>query len=334
MLNYAIIGFGGLGKSHFGNTKDLMSKVEGINLVALCDVNENTFKTQTAINLGSNNVGLDLSAYNIYNDAEELFEKEKLDFVITALPTYIHEKIAVMAMEKGIHVFSEKPMAINLEQAQNMLDKAKENNVKLMIGQCLRYWPEYVIAKDLIDNKKYGKVLYANFVRLSQTPKWSWQNWILDNDKGGGCALDMHVHDVDFINWAFGKPNSVTARATNGDCVHDGISAIYDYDDMYVTAISSWGLTDTYVFTADFMIRFEKATIELKNGKFMLYTDEKAEEIKFEPKNPYVEELVDFIDCIRTGREITINHPTSSKLSVQIAVAEKESAYKKATVTL
>ena len=71
MLNYAIIGFGGLGKSHFRNTAQLTSKVADIKLVALCDVDEKAFVTQTAINLGSNQADLDLSAYNLYNDAAE-----------------------------------------------------------------------------------------------------------------------------------------------------------------------------------------------------------------------------------------------------------------------
>lgn len=336
MLNYAIIGFGGLGKSHFRNTAELTSKVADIKLVALCDVDEKAFVTQTAINLGSNEADLDLSAYTLYNDAAEMFEKEKLDFIVTALPTYIHEKIAVMAMEKGIHVFSEKPMAINADQAQNMIDKSNENNVKLMIGQCLRYWPEYSILKNIIDSKKYGNVITANFVRLSGTPKWTWDNWMMDEDRSGGCALDMHVHDVDFINWAFGKPNAVTSRAMNVDCKHDYISTEYDYDNFYITATGGWGLTTSYPFTAEFMVRFENGVVELKNGKLMAYTDNGAEEIALptENTNAYVNELVDFIDCIKTGREIEINHPTSSKVSLEIALAEKLSADKKETITL
>ena len=212
MMNYAIIGFGGLGKVHFRNTKELSEKVEDIRLVAICDVDESTFTTQRNINISSDQTKLDLTGYNLYTDVEELFEKEKLDFIITALPTYIHEKIAVMAMERGIHVFSEKPMAINAEQAQNMLDKAEENNVKLMIGQCVRYFPHYVILKDIIDSKKYGEVKFAHFIRTSAIPKWSWENWFRDEAKSGGVVLDMHVHDVDYINYVFGKPDSVYTK--------------------------------------------------------------------------------------------------------------------------
>lgn len=334
MLKYAIIGFGGLGKAHFKNTQAVLERVGDVELVALCDVEKSAFETQTEINLGTNDVSLDLSKYNLYTDVAELLEKEELDFVITALPTYIHEKIAVMVMEKGIHVFSEKPMAINLKHAQNMIDKAKKNNVKLMIGQCLRYWPEYVLLKEMIDSKKYGKVIWADFKRFSQTPKWSWQDWMRDGEKSGGCALDMHVHDVDFISWAFGKPKTVTSRATSVDVEHDCILTFYDYGDVLVSASSGWGLKQKYPFTAEFVVRFENASVEMKGGKMMLYTDDAATEIEVSNENAYVEEVVDFIACIREDRESTINTPETAKASIAIAIAEKKSADKKKTIKL
>ena len=86
-MNYAIVGFGGLGKAHFRNTEELSQKVEDIKLVAICDVDETTFTTQRNINISADETKMDLSAYKLYTDPAELFEKEKLDFIITALPT-------------------------------------------------------------------------------------------------------------------------------------------------------------------------------------------------------------------------------------------------------
>ena len=130
MMNFAIIGFGGLGKVHFRNVEKVNKVVGDIKLVAICDIEESAFTSTVRTNISADG-GLDLSAYNLYTDLEEMLDKEKLDFVITALPTYVHEKVAVQVMERGIHVFSEKPMALNPEQAQNMLDTAKKNNVKV-----------------------------------------------------------------------------------------------------------------------------------------------------------------------------------------------------------
>lgn len=332
-MNYAIVGFGGLGKAHFRNTEELSQKVEDIKLVAICDVDETTFTTQRNINISADETKMDLSAYKLYTDPAELFEKEKLDFIITALPTYLHEKIAVMAMEKGIHVFSEKPMAINAMQAQNMLDKAKEYNVKLMIGQCVRYFPEYVYLKKLIDSKKYGEVKYANFTRISGIPKWSWQNWFHDEEKSGGVLLDMHVHDVDFINYVFGKPSSVYTRAASHRMVDDTAVTLYGYEDKLVTASSTWGMETGYPFTAEFLINFENATLELKNNVLKLYdggdavdVDVSCEALEIESSSGYVNEVIDFIQCIRNNGSSKVNPPESSKLTLDIALAEKVSA--------
>ena len=99
MLNFAIIGFGGLGKVHFRNLKEVMKVEKDINLVAICDVEESAFTSQVQMNISTENAHLDVSKYKFYKDAEEMFDKEQLDFVITALPTYLHKKYAVMAME-------------------------------------------------------------------------------------------------------------------------------------------------------------------------------------------------------------------------------------------
>ena len=334
MLNYAIIGFGGLGKAHFRNKKELKSKVEDVNLVALCDIEEDAFKTQTETNLGGGNNSLNLSEYNLYTDVSEMLSKEKLDFVITALPTYIHEKIAVQVMKKGIHVFSEKPIALNLQEAQNMIDTAKKNNVKLMIGQCVRYFPEYKLIKEMVDTKKYGNVVCADFYRLSQTPNWSWQDWMRDEEKSGGAILDLHIHDVDFIHYVFGKPKAVTSRATNRDTKHDAVTTIFDYDNMFVTATGAWGMKNKYPFSVGFTVRFEEATLDYKDGAVMLYTDSTAEKIEILQENGYVSEVVDFIDCIKNNKKSEINTPETAKLSIEIGIAEKISADKGETVKL
>lgn len=334
MLNYGIIGFGGLGKAHFSNFEELKTKVNDVNLVAICDIEESQFKIQTETNLGGGNDSLDLSKYNLYTDFEEMLEKESLDFVITALPTYLHEKIAVEVMKKGIHVFSEKPIAINLEQAQNMIDEAEKNNVKLMIGQCVRYFPEYVKLKEIIAKKEYGNVICADFYRLSQTPNWSWQHWMEDEEKSGGAILDLHIHDVDYMTYVFGKPKAITSRATNTNVKHDAVTTIFDYENMFVTVTGAWGLKDKYPFNAGFTVRMEKATAEFKNGKFMLYTNEEAKEIEIKSENGYVSEVVDFIDCIKNNKESEINTPKTAKFSIEIGILEKLSADKKETIYL
>lgn len=342
-MNYAIIGFGGLGKVHFRNSKEIAERIAKtksaaaceIKLVALCDVDEKAFSTKTRTNLDNGDAGFDLSDYHLYTDVNQLFEKETLDFIISALPTYLHEEIAIMAMNRGIHVFSEKPMALSLDQGQRMLQIARQKNVKLMIGQCVRYFPAYVLLKELISSKKYGNVTRADFHRLSPVIKWSWQNWMLDELKSGGAILDLHVHDVDYIQYVFGKPRAVTSFVTDCKLKYESVSTLYHYPDKLVTATADWSYPSNFKFTAGFSVHFEQALVVLNQEGFKIYP---VEGTPFLPEMPagngYVEEVLDFINCIRENRESRINPPDSSFTSMLIALAEKESADTGNTITL
>jgi len=325
-MNYALIGFGGLGKVHFKNMKGLVEAHPDVKLVAICDVTESTFTTNVATNLGEDNSSLDLSAFNLYTDYKEMLDKEDLDFVVAAVPTYLHDVIAIDVMNRGINMFSEKPMAISLEKGKAMLEASEKNNVKLMIGQCLRFWPEYKALKEIIDSGKYGKVIRANFARLSPTPVWGWENWYMDGAKSGGAALDLHVHDVDFVNYAFGKPKAVTSVATNFVCEHDSIITSYDYDDKVVIVNGDWTYNGSYPFTPSFTVRFEKATVEMKNGKFAAFTDDGVEELEAPGVDAYLAEMIEFVSCIKEDRISSINPPSDTVVTLEIALAEKKSA--------
>ncbi len=337
MLKYAIIGLGGLGKTHFRAYGEVKEKAcDEVKLVALCDIRKEAFTTSTATNLGEDTASKDYSDYNIYYNVDDLLANEELDFAVIVVPTYLHEEISVKVMKKGIHVFCEKPMAITVEAAQNMLDAAKANGVKLMIGQCVRYDDKYQKLKEIIDSGKYGKVVRAHFSRISGTPVWGWNNWYLDETKSGGAALDLHVHDVDFINYLFGMPKSVTSFATNYKSKHDSMLTRYEYDGMLVTATGEWGCpSSSYPFTAGFFVKLEKATVEVRNGKTMLFTEE-GEKIDLDPPvNDYkAAEVIDFIDCIKNGKASEINPAEDSFNTIRIAFAEKLSADLNKPVTL
>ena len=329
MKKFAIIGFGGLGKVHYENVAAVAKQVTDIKLVALCDVDKEAFYKQTETNISSSAAKYDFSDCHLYHDAKEMFDKEELDFVITAVPTPMHELVAVMAMEKGIHVFSEKPMARTAEQAERMIEAAKKYHVKLMIGQCVRFGAAPTALKEMIVSEQYGKVIEAEFARKSATPIWSWQNWYMDEKQSGGAALDMHIHDVDFVNWLFGMPKAVSSVATNGKTKHDSIHTIYDYEDgKVIRTLGNWGLPQGYPFTSAFTVRFEKATVTFMNreGMKLYLEDGEPSQVELPQVNGYVNEVVEFIKCIDEDRESTINPPEESLRSLRIALAEKESA--------
>jgi len=335
MLKYAIIGFGGLGQLHFRNYEKIKEKACcEVELVALCDI-EGDFDNAVATNIKGTGVSNNVSAYRTYLTVDELLANEELDFVITALPTYVHARVANLVMSHNIHVFSEKPMAISYEEGLGMIEASRKNNTKLMIGQCMRYDAMYKKLKEAFDDVRFGKLQRAHFDRLSVSPVWGWQNWFMDEEKSGGAAIDLHVHDVDFINYLLGKPKSVTSFAINTRSGFDSITTRYEYDGMLITATADWGNAAAFPFCEKYLAQFENATLEITDGKLMCYPAEgEAYEIVCDSTNPYVEEIVDFIDCIANDKTSSVNPAESSLLSLKIALAEKESAKCAKTVTL
>jgi predicted dehydrogenase len=326
MLKCGIIGFGGLGKVHFGNLLKMEKSGAGVRVAALCDVERESFSASTSMNIGESGGVADLSPYRLYSDAADMLDKEELDFAVAAVPTYLHSGIAVSALNRGLHVFSEKPMALTLEQCQAMLDASAASGKLLMIGQCLRYWPEYRKLKELVDGGEYGKVVRADFSRLSATPLWSWQNWYMDHEKSGGAAMDLHVHDVDTINWLFGVPEAVTSVATHVVSKFDSISTAYHYADKAVSAVADWGLAAKYPFGMGFVVRFEKAVATMSPQGFRIYTQDEALAPELPKDDAYYCEMADFTRCIREGAAIEANPPESSMRTLKITLAEKESA--------
>ena len=333
MLKCAIIGLGGLGKKHLGNILGMEDKVK---LVALCDVEKEKLSAGVQTNLGEIKTTTDFSNFNFYTDAEEMLEKEDLDFVIIALPTYLHAKYALKAFEKGLHVFCEKPMARTSEEAQQMLDMSKKVGKKLMIGQCLRFSPTYNVLKDYYENGKLGKLLRVDFHRYSLVPVWGWQHWYEDFEKSGCAAMDLHVHDVDVINYIFGKPNKVSSIASHDRTKFDSISTRYFYDNFFITAVCDWGFSDSFGFRRGYIASFEKGALEMKDSGEVVISpvDGPAYNVAIQAVDTYVAEMKDFIDAIEKDRDITVLVPESTKDSVDTVLAEIKSAETGETVTL
>ncbi len=335
MYKYAIIGFGGLGKLHLTNLMQLEKERGDFKLCALCGADPNAFKENVKINLGNVDIGnIDFSSIGFYQDYKELIEKEKPDFILSTLPTYMHEEVAVYALNKGVHVFSEKPMALTEAACENMIKAAKENGKKLMIGQCLRFDPTFEKIKEYIDEKTFGKVYRAEFFRYSQTPTWTWNNWILDPKQSGGCIIDMHIHDVDVINWLFGMPKALRAAKTEKKVELESIFTQYFYDDLLVTSAADWSMTQTFPFEQRCLFNFEKATVCVDDGKLTVYTDDESFSPEISGETNLMQEMRAFLKYVIDGEECSATSPESVKDSISLAFKELEAANTLNTINL
>ena len=267
MLKVGLIGCGFMGSMH----ANCYNNIEGATVVAVADI-----RPEKAEELAK------LSGAKIYATGKELIEQADVDVIDICLPTYLHAEHALLAMDKVKYVFVEKPVTLTLEEGKELIAKAKATGAQVQVGQVIRFWDEYVELAKIIKAGTYGKVINANFRRLSPLPTWGWQDWLFDVNKSGGAAQDLHVHDIDYVLSLFGEPKQyLSAKSTLGR-ENDYISTLMQYDDFVVSVEGTWALPGTYPFTATFRVVFENATLENAGGKLMCYTDAGAEQIVIE----------------------------------------------------
>lgn len=338
MIKVGLIGLGFMGRTHLDNYIRLESEGFPVKLVAICDVDSEKFKGKFAGgNIAVSDNNYDFSKYNLYTCMDEMLEKEDMDYVDITLPTYLHAEATIKALEKGFHVLCEKPMARTSDECKKMIKTAEKTGKKLMIGQCLRFWPEYEILKEYVDSGKFGKVTSAYFYRGGGTPIWSFENWLLQKDKSGGALLDQHIHDVDTINWLFGKPDKVSTAAKNAipGSGYDIVSTNYIYKDgKVVNAQDDWTLNGDYGFEMLYRVNFEKGNLVFEDGKLTINPNDGK---NFVPDHPnemgYYREIQYFVNCIINDEPITIAPIESTMETIIIAEAEEASADNEGALT-
>ena len=267
MLKVGLIGCGFMGNMHANCYKN----IEGVTLAAVADV-----RPEKAAELAK---GTDAV---IYGDGKDLIANADVDVIDICLPTYLHAPYALLAMEKVKYLFIEKPVTLTNDEAASLIAAAKKSGCQVQVGQVIRFWDEYEELKKIVDSGALGKVVNANFRRISPLPTWGWENWLLDTAKSGGAAQDLHVHDVDYVLSLFGEPVSYQSVKNVIGEKNSYINTLMQYNDFVVSVEGTWALPTTYPFTAGFRVVFEKGTVENAGGKFMLYNDEGASEIVIE----------------------------------------------------
>jgi predicted dehydrogenase len=338
MLKVGIVGFGFMGRTHY----QCWNKVEGAEVVAICDVNPNIVEdTKKAVgNIGDTSATVDFDSLNLYTDFNEMLAKEKLDAVSITLPTFLHPDTSIMALSAGVNVMCEKPMALNSKECGRMIDEAKRSGKILQIGHCVRFWPEYAKAKEIIDSGEYGKVIAGTFQRLGSAPTWSIDNWFLDEQRSGGVALDLHIHDTDYVQYLYGMPKavcSVGAKGPAGGLVHISTQYLYD-NDTAITAEGGWGMMPAFGFEMSFNIVLEKATLVYDLTRKPAFRVCSAEGEAFTPEvekgDGWFLQIAHFAKAVRGEKLKAITTLEQSMNSVKIVEAEKESASKGKKVSI
>jgi predicted dehydrogenase len=332
MQKILITGFGFMGEVH----AQVYSSLSKATLAAVVD--HDVTAAQNKIKR------LGLSA-PVYRDFAEALAAHAIDVVDICVPTKLHPGYIRQALAAGKHVFCEKPFAATATEADSLAAAAAKAGVKMQIGQCIRFWPEYQALERFTREKRGGRLLSLSLYRRSGRPGYSVGDWVNKEDLSGGAAFDLHIHDTDYVHHLLGKPQAVTSVGTKDPTGWSHLFTTYHFDGVAVTAEGGWNYPPEWGFQMGFEAIFENAVIEFnsrvsptlmitgKKGprKPMPFTSPKAGKTSGTKGNisslgGYANELRYFIDCIEAGRHPEIATPQQGAESVRTVLAEIKSA--------
>ncbi len=319
-LTAAVIGSGYMGEKYL----EILSKL--VNRLILCS-NDVTKAKMLAEKYGC----------AFYSDYQELYKKEKPHFVCICLPTHLHLDATVKALNSGIHVLCEKPFASSLKEAEQMVAAAEKNSRTLMIGHLVRFSKPYEYLKRCIKDNRFGKLLYLEMYRHSDTPLWSVGNWLQNTERSGGVVRDLHVHDTDAIVGLLGHPKAVRTVGCATTC-----RTIYNFGNgTAVSASGSWRNAKGFPFYEGFDAVFENASIQKIGDQITLYQNdsainplEKEEFSEFFQGESLNNELLYFCHCIENNLKPKLCSPEETLITMAVNDAEIESLNHKEEVEI
>ena len=196
-IGVGLIGCGGMGKSLITSAASL----DVCRVVAVSDPAEEPAKA----------LGQELGVpYHV--QAEDLLARSDVDAVIVAAPNYTHCALTCQAAEAGKHVFVEKPMALSVADCTKMIETCRDAEVKLMVGQVLRYIHTFQAILDLIATGDYGDPFGIRTTRIGGG--WGGRPatyWRMRRDQSGGPLYEINQHEIDFMRCVCGDVASVSA---------------------------------------------------------------------------------------------------------------------------
>jgi UDP-N-acetylglucosamine 3-dehydrogenase len=300
MLKVAILGLGFMGKLH----AQVYARMPHVQLIAVGGCRRERFENWCSP-----------CHVDFYANSDALLAAGA-DVLDVCLPTFLHEEFVVRAAERGIHILCEKPLALTISEVDRMLTAVNRAGVTLMVGQVLRFFPQYSKCRELVQNGTLGDPLCAYASRLSYPPKWA--DWFRDPQKSGGALFDLQVHDVDYIISLFGMPESIYAcgfQSPSG--AWDQVTSLLLYPGKSACIEASYRMPTSWPFTSTLRAVGTRAVLECK---FRVCTNvedaRKAERTlvvypnegppicpQLDDLDPFFAELSYFVDVISRGEK-------------------------------
>lgn len=176
-LNVGVVGVGSMGRNHVR----IYAELDNVNLVAVADVDREAAERVART-----------YHVNAYTDYQEMFAREDLDLISVAAPTGFHRQVAMHAMNAGVNVLVEKPLAATVEEGEQMIALAQEKGVKLTVGHIERFNPAILELKKRLDDEPLGRIFQINVRRMGPFPP---------RVEDVGVVIDLATHDLNIMEY-------------------------------------------------------------------------------------------------------------------------------------
>lgn len=266
-----IVGCGNIFPMHALSIKG----IECAEIAAVCDIKEDRAKVKAK----------EFNC-NYYVDYKEMINKEKLDVIHICLPHYLHHEVAIYAAKAGLNIMTEKPMSIKLQDAEEMIKAAKENNVTLGVIFQNRYNPGSQLIKKTLQSGDLGKIISGKLsVTWNRSDEYySHSDWKGTWDKeGGGVIIDQAIHTMDLMRWFVDSDieyidASINNRAHEIIQVEDSAEGVIKYKNGVVTsfyAINYYGYdapVEIELYCENGIVKMvsDRASIKFNDGRELI----------------------------------------------------------------
>jgi predicted dehydrogenase len=318
-VGLGVIGVGRIGRLHAAN---LVSLGRRATLIGIADLNIKVAKRLASA----------LRVEHVCGDYSRLLEHKQIEAVVIAVPTHLKHEIIVEAAKYGKHVFVEKPMALDLREANDVIKRIRKSGVKLQVGYQRRFDRAHLLARDHIIRGRIGELLIVK--SCTRDPPTNRLGWTADYKKSGGIMLDTCSHDFDAIRFLTGSEvTRIYAEVNSTSGNHQSQRRVDNAIIVLRLGSGALGHVEAYghaVYGYD--VRVE--ALGTKGGVFIgTHNISEARVIKrrfqqsdcsasFEQRfgAAYLSELEHFIDCVQRDKEPEVS-AGDGKAAIEVGAA-------------
>ncbi len=250
-----------------------------------------------------------------YSEKQRMLADPEIDAIYVAGPNYLHKKDAIDALEAGKHVILEKPMAINVEECEQIIEAVKRTGKKFMLANCLRFNDTVNYFKNHVLTGKLGRLLYGTAdycFNVSQSPR----KWVYNKEiAGGGPSFDLGAHTVDTLRYISGLNVKETiawaypAKRKENEVEHTAIFNLKFEHEFYGRSIVSFipeYTTFLEIVGTKGTIRASKWTLIESEVTVNISEGDKTHSVKVKNGNQYTKQIDAFCKCIIEDTESPI----------------------------